>query len=102
MSPASSVRGQAGAPSPIPTLDDLILELYSKQRDLAAYLADLSRSDAPEVEARKLAAFGLFREGTATLGRLLHYRGEGNRDKQLTDALNKALDLMSRDLGVQL
>lgn len=101
-SPPEGEVGSPASPSPIPTLDDLILELYAKQRDLATYLTDLSRSDAPDVEARKLAAFDLFRQGTATLGRLLAYRGQGDRDRELTGALNQALDLMSRELGIQL
>src|SRR3972149_5581909 len=98
----------SGAPAPIPTLDDLILELYAKQKDLSAYIAGLSHSQAPDdesrvsLESRKLSAFELFRQNTATLGRLLAYRGQGDLGRELTGALNQVLDMMSRDLGMQL
>jgi len=90
------------APSPIPTLDDLILELYAKQQDLGAYLRRLNGNDDPDVEARKLAAFDLFRQNTATLGRLIAYRGQGDTNRELTGALNQVLDMMSQELGVRL
>ena len=90
------------APSPIPTLDDLILELYSKQQDLGAYLRRLNGNDDPDVEARKLAAFDLFRQNTATLGRLIAYRGQGDTNRELTGALNQVLDMMGRELGIPL
>jgi len=112
VSPSIARHGDAGptlvSPSPIPTLDDLILELYAKQKDLSAYIAGLSQSAAPDdesrvsLESRKLSAFELFRQNTATLGRLLAYRGQGDLGRELTGALNQVLDMMGRDLGVQL
>ena len=107
--PASPPGEGAGKPSPAPilSLEQIIAELYAKQKDLAAHIETLNYSDASiglDLADRKLAALALFRQNAATLGRLVRdshdlRTGEGDR---LAHALNAALDAMSKELGIKL
>jgi len=83
----------------IPSIDDLIQQLQAKQSKIETYIDNLD-GDAGE---NTLAAISLFRQNSATLGRLLKTRQElGGADQNVTAALNAALDQVAADLGVKL
>lgn len=89
----------ADAAPRIPSIDDLIAQLQAKQSKIEQYIDNLD-SDAGE---NTLAAISLFRQNSATLGRLLKTRQElGGADQSVTAALNAALDQVAADLGVKL
>jgi len=103
--PASPPGEGAGTPPPAPilSLEQIIVELYDKQKELTDYIDTLDAQAGPEY---KLAAFALFRQNAATLGRLVRdyqdiHSGEGE-GRRLAAALNAALDAMSKELGIKL
>lgn len=96
--PAATATAADAAPR-IPSIDDLIQQLQAKQSKIETYINNLD-SDAGE---NTLAAISLFRQNSATLGRLLKTRQElGGADQNVTAALNAALDQVAADLGVKL
>jgi hypothetical protein len=109
------VQGAPDGPSspPIPprggrlaTIDDLIQDALAKQARLSALL-DAWEPLAPDdpADAAALARlFGLHSQNAARLGRLLRDRRalSGESADGLLDALGKALDELSTELGVKL
>lgn len=83
---------------PLPTLPEIVADLYQKQKDLTAYIQSLDG----DASGLKLAAFNLYSQNASRLGRLVRMTsdmgGAGNVQK-LQDAVNEALDILTNELG---
>jgi len=86
-----------GKPAPIPSQEDLVTDLYGRQKSLLDYLQKHNGDLAFE---HRIAAEALYTKNASALSRMIRNVGAG--DRRLTDAINAALDAMAKELGLQL
>jgi hypothetical protein len=92
----------AGEPRPkMQNIDDVIADALRKHERLSAYIEEHAAEFDPDVLARLLALHG---QNATRLGRLLRDKRalSGKAADSLLDALGKALDELSTELGVKL
>src|SRR3990170_3955535 len=87
--------GAGRQPAPIPSQEDLIADLYGRQKSILDYLQKHNGDLAFE---HRIAAETLYTKNASTLSRMI--RNVGTGDRRLTDALNVALDAMAQELGI--
>lgn len=95
------LRGSRKSPARLATLDDVIADALAKHERLSAYIEEHAADLDPEQLARLLALHG---QNASRLGRLLRDKRalSGKAADGLLDALGKALDELSTELGVKL
>jgi hypothetical protein len=100
----SASGGEVEATSPrdskLPSLPDLILDLWQRQQDLAAWM----KSNPGAENGRYLAAASLYGQNASRLARMVKVTtGLGNdKTQKLADALNDALLQTMDEMGIKI
>jgi hypothetical protein len=87
----------------LPSLPDLITDLWKRQQDLVAWMKD-NATNPGQQDGHYLAAMNLYGQNASRLGRLLRYSAALGSDRaaKLADAMNEAIDTMASELGIDL
>jgi len=86
----------------IPSLIDLIQDLWARQKDIQTFIAEARNHATLD---QKISALNLYGQNASRLGRLVRYTeaiGGGDKAQKLADSLNEALDTLAEEFGVKL
>ena len=86
----------------IPSLPELVADLYQRQRDLVAWMKDNATSPAAQ-DGHYISAMSLYGQNASRLARMVKLTaGLGNdKTQKLADTLNEALVAAMDELGIK-
>ncbi len=89
---------------PLPSLPDLILDLWHRQQDLAAWMKDNAQCEGDQ-NGHYMAAASLYGQNASRLVRMVRVAeglGGGDKAQKLADALYSATVTVCEELGIEI